>query len=144
QFWTVDQDFFGRKSIVRFRLEWGYILQDDEAPVFERFYAGGHSTFRGFDYRGVGPRGIRADTGTLGDDPVGGDWLFLTGLEYSQPLYEDVVRWAVFTDMGTVQDDIGFDEWRVSVGAGLRIKIPFLGEAPFAIDVGVPLIKEED
>ena len=45
---------------------------------------------------------------------------------------------------GTVQEDFGFDEYRVSVGTGLRIKIPFLGQAPFALDFAFPLLKEED
>lgn len=143
QFWTVDQDFFDRKTVLSWRLQAGHIFEDNEAPVFERFYAGGHRSFRGFDFRGVGPRGIRADTGTLGDDPVGGDWLLLTGLEYNFPVWEETLRGVLFTDMGTVQDDFGVDEWRVSIGAGVRIKIPFLGQAPFALDLAVPLIEEQ-
>ncbi|HEX7010777.1 MAG TPA: BamA/TamA family outer membrane protein, partial [Phycisphaeraceae bacterium] len=122
-----------------------------DVPLYERFYAGGHRSFRGFEYRGVGPRGIRADTGELGDDPVGGDWLLLTGLEYQFPLlgrpnpgeHTGLLNGVVFTDMGTVQDDVGLDEWRVSVGAGLRLKIPFLGQAPFALDFAIPLLRQD-
>lgn len=143
QFWTVDQDFFDRKTVLSFRAQTGYIFEDAEAPVFERFYAGGHRSFRGFEYRGVGPRGIEADSGELGDDPVGGDFLLLTGLEYNFPVYEELVRWVFFTDMGTVQEDFGVDEWRVSIGTGIRLKVPFLGQAPFALDVAIPLMKEE-
>lgn len=149
KFWTVDEDFFGRRTIVRLRTEVGYILEDDEAPLFERFYAGGHRSFRGFEFRGAGPRGIRADTGAEGDDPVGGDFLFLLGLEYNVPLWggpttsQDLLRVVFFTDTGTVQDDIGFDEYRVSVGMGLRLKLPFFGEAPFAIDFAYPILREE-
>ena len=143
KFWKVDEDFFGRATVVSLRVEAGYILQEDEAPVFERFYAGGHKSFRGFEFRGVGPRGIRNDTGQLGDDPVGGDWMFLAGLEYNWPIFQDVIRGVVFMDTGTVQDDIGFDQYRVSVGTGVRIKIPFLGQAPFAFDIAIPLIQEE-
>ncbi len=149
KFWSVDEDFFGRRTIIRFRHELGYIFEEDEAPLFERLYAGGHRSFRGFEYRGVGPRGIRADTGTVGDDPVGGEWLFLLGLEYNVPVWggptpsQDLLRMVFFTDTGTVQKDLGFDEYRVSVGFGLRLKIPFLGQAPFAIDFAVPLLKED-
>ena len=100
QFWPVDEDFFGRRTVVSLRLELGYIFEDDEAPLFERFYAGGHRNFRGFQFRGVGPRGVRADTLTLGEDPVGGDWQFLLGLEYNFPIYKDVVRGVVFMDSG--------------------------------------------
>ena len=143
QFWTVDEDFYGRRTVLSLRVEVGYILEEDEAPIFERFYAGGHRTFRGFSFRGVGPRGIRNDTGTLGDDPVGGDWLFLAGLEYNFPIYQEIVRGVFFTDTGTVQDDVGMDQYRVSIGAGVRLKIPFLGQAPFALDFAVPLLKED-
>jgi outer membrane protein insertion porin family len=143
KFWTVDEDFLERKTVVSFRLETGYILEDNEAPVFERFYAGGHRSIRGFRLRGAGPRGVRNDTGQLGDDPVGGDFLFLASLEYNFPIWQEIFRGVFFTDTGTVQDDVGFDEYRVSIGAGLRIKIPFLGQAPFALDFAVPLLKQD-
>ena len=72
----------------------------------------------------------------VGDDPVGGEFLFLTSLEYEFPVDPsggDILRWVVFMDMGTVTDDIGFDQWRVSVGTGARLQLPFLfGPAPFA------------
>ena len=143
QFWTVDEDFFGRRTVLSARAQLGYIFEDDEAPLFERFYAGGQRTFRGFEFRGVGPRGIRADTLMVDDDPVGGDWLFLTSLEYNFPIHQEVLRGVFFTDMGTVQDDIGFDEWRISIGTGLRIQVPFLGQAPFAMDLALPVMKKD-
>jgi outer membrane protein insertion porin family len=79
-----------------------------------------------------------------GDDPVGGDFLFLLGFEYNFPIYQDIFRMVFFTDTGTVQEDIGFDEYRVSVGAGIRLKIPFLGQAPFAFDVAIPVLKQPE
>jgi outer membrane protein insertion porin family len=143
QFWTVDEDFFGRRTVVSWRVRAAIIPEDGEAPLFERFYLGGQNTFRGFDFRGVGPRGIRNDTGTLGDEAVGADWLLTTGLEYNFPIYTEVLRAVFFTDMGTLTDDPGFDQWRVSIGTGLRIKVPFFGSAPFALDMAVPILKEE-
>lgn len=142
QFWTLDEDFFGRRTVLSARVEVGHIVEQDEAPLFERLYAGGHRDFRGFRFRGVGPRGIRNDTRTVGDDPVGGDWLLLFGLQYDFPVFQDVVRGVLFLDTGTVQDDLGFEEYRVSAGAGIRLKIPFLGQAPFALDFAVPIVKE--
>lgn len=141
-FWTVEEDFFGRKTVVSARVEMGYIFEDNESPIFERFYAGGHRSFRGFRFRGIGPRGIRNDTLTPGDDPVGGDWLFLAGLEYNYPIYQDVVRGVVFLDSGTVQKKFGFKKYRVAIGAGLRLKVPFLGQAPFALDFAIPVSDE--
>lgn len=140
KFWTLDENFLGYKTVLTLKTEAGYIFSN--APTFERFYAGGHRSMRGFDFRGVGPRGIRNDNGKIGDDPVGGNWIFLLGLEYNFPLYKDVLRGVVFVDTGTVSEDIAFDEYRVSIGTGIRLKIPFLGQAPFAFDVAIPLIKE--
>ena len=143
QFWTVDEDFFGRRTVFSVKLELGYLFDEDKAPIFERLYAGGHRSFRGFRFRGVGPRGIRNDTQTEGDDPVGGDWSFLLGMEYNFPIYQQVVRGVLFADTGTVEDDVGLNDYRVSVGFGVRLKIPFLGQAPFALDFAVPIAKED-
>ena len=47
-----------------------------------------------------------------------------------------------FVDSGTVTDSPGFDEYRVSVGAGLRLYIPQLGQAPLAFDFGFPVVQQ--
>ena len=144
KFWTVEEDFFGRRTVLSSRIRAGYIFEDDEAPLFERFYAGGHRSFRGFSFRGVGPRGIQADTGEKGDDPVGGRWLFLFSLEYNFPIYQEVLRAVFFTDTGTVDENVKFSEYRVSVGAGLRLRVPMLGDAPFAFDFAIPVVRDQD
>lgn len=142
QFWTLDQDFLGRKTILSLKFDGGYIPQDTaDIPLFERFYSGGRD-FRGFAFRGVGPRGIRSDTLLLGNDPVGGRFQFITRLQYDFPIYERALRWAFFTDQGTIQESFGFDQWRVAVGTGMRINLPFFSQAPIAIDFGFPLIEE--
>jgi len=150
KFWTVHEDFFERKTTLSLRLEAGYIFQQEEAPTFERFYAGGHRSFRGFDFRGVGPRGLVDPDQTpnsgdefTGDEAVGGNWVFLAGLEYNFPIFEEMVRGVVFTDTGTVQQDFGLDQYRVSVGFGFRIVLPIFGQAPLAADFAVPLLEEE-
>jgi outer membrane protein insertion porin family len=98
-FFTVDEDFYGHKTVLSFRGELGYIFGDD-APVFERFYAGGHSSFRGFEFRGIGPRGLVMEGGDLveGDDSVGGEWLMLSGYRNSAPTY----RWYRVVDVSEV------------------------------------------
>jgi outer membrane protein insertion porin family len=110
----------------------------NDTPIFERYFAGGFQSFRGFSYRGVSP--IDAPTGVR----VGGQWMFLGGAEYKIPLTADEMIAAVaFTDFGTVEDrDVSFDHFRLTAGAGLRITIPMMGPAPIALDWGVPLIKE--
>lgn len=141
-FLTVYEDYLGRKGVLSFKTSVGYIPQEDEAPVYERFYLGGRS-FRGFEYRTISPKGIRNDTGTLGDDPVGGTWKFFFGVEYEHPIFADVIAAVVFMDTGTVTDTPGFDDYRISVGAGLRLYIQALGNAPLAFDFAFPLASEE-
>ncbi|TVQ32872.1 MAG: hypothetical protein EA376_04290 [Phycisphaeraceae bacterium] len=147
QIWlTLSEDFLGRKNILSFRGSAGYIPQSGEAPIYERFFLGGRS-FRGFDFRGVSPRGIRNDTGELGGDPVGGEWLFFLGAEYLQPIWGNdngrpIVSGVLFLDTGTVSDDIGFGEYRVSVGLGLRMLLP-ISPVPLAFDFGFPIKKED-
>ena len=131
------------------RIDAGFIPQDTgEVPLFERFYTGGRN-FRGFAFRGVGPRGLVDPDGIpgnaddfIGNEPVGGNFQFVSRLQYDFPIYDQFLRWAVFTDQGTIQDDFGFDQWRVAVGTGVRLKLPFFGQAPIAIDFGFPIIDE--
>lgn len=141
-FLPVYEDFLGHTTVLSFTTQLGYIPQDsDEVPVYERFYLGGRS-FRGFKYREVSPKGIRNDTKTQGDDPVGGTWKFFFGAELTQPLYEDIVAGAVFIDTGTVTDSPWFSDYRVSVGTGLRLFVPALSPIPFAFDFAVPLLRQ--
>ncbi|HHT9104436.1 MAG TPA: outer membrane protein assembly factor BamA [Candidatus Wujingus californicus] len=111
----------------------------EDVPIFERFFAGGYGTLRGFDYRGVSP--VDEKTG----DQIGGDVLVLMNTEYLIPIYKDTVRAAVFIDSGKADEsvsDINFDNFRLSAGAGLRLSIPFLGQSTISIDYGIPIIKE--
>jgi outer membrane protein insertion porin family len=108
-----------------------------QTPIFERFFAGGFSTMRGFDFRGASPVGA-------GNVTVGGDFRFLGSVEYIFPLTaDDMMRGVVFCDYGTVEQDITInsDNYRVAPGAGLRISVPALGPAPLALDFAFPLAK---
>ena len=137
-FITLDEDFLGRKTTLRFNTRGAYIFEGDRPPTYEQFYLGGRS-FRGFSFREISPKGIRADTGEQGDDPVGGEWLFFAGLQYEYPLFEEALTGVFFVDSGTVTDDIGFEDYRVSIGTGVRIAIPFLGPVPLAFDFATPI-----
>lgn len=142
-FLTLDEDFLGRKSVLKLNTRVGYIFNaDGRVPTYEQYYLGGR-TFRGFEFRTISPKGIRADNGRPSDDPVGGEWLFFAGAQYEFPLFEQVVSGVFFADTGTVTDEVGFDEYRVSVGAGLRLYIAALGPVPIAFDFGFPLLKED-
>lgn len=112
---------------------------DSGTPLFERYFAGGYQSFRGFAFRGVSPRagGIR----------VGGDTMLLASAEYSMPVTADEnIRVVGFVDSGTVEDtedSLSADRVRLTVGAGLRLTIPAMGPAPLAFDFGIPILSEE-
>ena len=141
-FLTVDRDEFDRATVLSLKTRAGYIPEDNEAPVFERFYLGGR-TFRGFDFRGIGPVGIANNTGLPGNDQVGGQWLFFAGAEIEKPIWQDIAAIVLFVDSGTISNDVGFDDYRVSVGAGIRLYVPALGQAPLAFDFGFPIIDND-
>jgi outer membrane protein insertion porin family len=140
-FLTIAEDFLGRRSTLRLNTRGSYIF-GGRAPTYERYYLGGRS-FRGFEFRTVSPKGTNR-AGQPTDDPIGGDWLFFAGAQYEFPLFQDALTAAVFVDTGTVLDEFGFDDYRVSVGAGVRIAIPQLGPVPIAIDLGFPIVKQDD
>lgn len=138
-FLTMDEDFLGRKSVLTLHTQLGYQFGGD-TPIYERFFLGGRS-FRGFDYRTVSPRGLRRN-GNPSTDPIGGDWLFFCGAQYDFPIFERFIGGVAFIDTGTVTSDLSFDNYRVSVGIGIRLFIPQLGQAPLAFDFGFPIVKE--
>lgn len=142
-FLTISEDFLGRKSTLRLSSDIGWILGGD-ATVFERFYLGGRS-FRGFEFRTISPksRGTIALPNTPNDQPIGGDFLFFAGAQYEVPLFQQFISAVAFLDTGTVNASASFDNYRVSVGVGLRLYLPMLGPAPLAFDFGFPLLRAE-
>jgi len=111
----------------------------DNTPIFERFYAGGFSSLRGFAFRGVTPRDPVYGMG------VGGDFQLLATAQYLFPITaDDMLKGVVFVDAGTVEPTI--TQWtqttRVAPGFGLRISIPMMGPAPIALDFAFPINKE--
>lgn len=104
------------------------------APVFERFYAGGIRSFRGFSYRGVGPAENNLS--------VGGTFSLLNTIEYQIPVLPSDKMFVVgFVDHGTVERNFEIRDYRVSVGAGIRLSVPALGPLPLAFDIAFPLHK---
>lgn len=103
-------------------------------PIFENYFAGGFSSMRGFNFRGVGPY--------VGSVNVGGQFQWLNTVEYLFPLAaDDAIRGVVFCDFGTVEEKIAMhaDNFRVAPGFGLRIQIPAMGPAPIALDFAAPV-----
>ena len=110
----------------------------DDTPLYENFFAGGHSTLRGFEYRGASPKVMGVT--------VGGEFLLLGSVEYLFPITaDDMLKGVLFTDFGTVEEDIDInaEDFRLALGAGIRIFIPAMGPAPIALDFAVPVAQED-
>ncbi len=136
---TLSEDLSERKTVLETKLHAGAIVGD--APVFEKFYAGGSGSIRGFEYRGVGPKGESTLSPGEYKDPIGSDWILQANAEISVPMTSDTFAWLFFAD-GVLLDD---DDCRVSVGSGIQILLPqWFGPVPMRFEFAVPLMKEED
>jgi outer membrane protein insertion porin family len=131
---TLKEDLLDRRTVLSVHTDFGYIPND--APFFERFYGGGIGSVRGFAFRGISPRSGPED------DRVGGNFSITGSLEVSYPIAGDTLRGVVFTDAGDVEPDFQLGTIRWSVGAGIRLVLPILGQVPIAIDFAVPISKD--
>jgi outer membrane protein insertion porin family len=123
-----------------------------DVPIFERYFAGGWGSIRGFQFRGVSPTErfefVDPETGEVvfsEDEQVGGNSLLLGSAEYSIPIYGETFRVVTFLDAGKADEKIGdlnLTNMRVAGGFGVRLTIPFFGRAVIAIDYGIPFIQQ--
>lgn len=113
-------------------------ITGSDTPIYENFFAGGYSTIRGFRFRSANPK--------VGDVYVGGEFSLLGSFEYLFPITaDDMLKGVVFCDYGTVEEkvEINTEDFRVALGAGLRISVPAMGPAPIALDFAVPIARED-
>jgi len=126
---------FWKDQVLEFHLNAG--LADSygnskTVPIFERFFAGGADTIRGYKERRIGPKD------PLTNDPIGGDSIGVFNVEYTIPIVE-FMKGAVFFDAGNVwskMKDFGSGGFKYGTGLGARIKTPF---GPVKLDYGFPL-----
>lgn len=117
----------------------------EKVPIYERFFAGGAYTIRGYEERKVGP------VSSTDHDPLGGASMAIGNIEYTYPLFS-FLKVAAFYDVGNVWEKVGdmFSNkdangvsnsggLKSSVGLGLRIKTPI---GPIMLDYGIPFDKE--
>jgi outer membrane protein insertion porin family len=132
-------------------------------PISERFFAGGSTSLRGFDFESAGPRVVIMPQGTFRNSqgeivpldpftvPFGGNALAIVNLEARIPLSASI-RAVPFYDGGNVfrrvsdifnppdvvPNDVVSQNlravWSHTVGLGLRLKTPIGGE--FGVDYG--------
>ncbi len=111
----------------------------DETPFFDKYYAGGINSVRGFEDSSLGARDEK-------DDPTGGD-VMVAGtaeVQFPVPFAEDVkgLKMSAFVDGGNVfpeAGDVKADEIRYSAGVGAVWLSPI---GPFEVSYAKPLNAE--
>ena len=106
-----------------------------QVPIYEKFYVGGLSTVRGFEYGMAGPKD---ETG----EAIGGKYMLAFNNELVFPLSREIgLKGAAFVDFGR-----GAERWnhlfplRIGYGVGIRWFSPF---GPIHIDIGFnPNVKQ--
>jgi len=112
----------------------------DELPFFKRYYEGGTSSIRGFDFNSLGAK-------YSNDKPKGGQFSFVSSTSIASPadiigLNNENIRIFAFLDAGSISEkisDIKFDDIRSSVGVGLSWLTPI---GPIGINLAKPIIKK--
>jgi outer membrane protein insertion porin family len=129
---TLREDFEGKKTVLETKFFAGAIVGD--APVFEKFYAGGLGSIRGFDFRGISPRA------GVDDDPIGSKWLATASGEILVPLTKKALSGLFFVDTGMIETG-GI---RASAGIGIQILIPqWFGPVPMRFELADPFLKND-
>jgi outer membrane protein insertion porin family len=107
---------------------------NDVAP-YNRYFLGGPTTLRGYEYREVSPRDQFGEV-------VGGKSYAFFSAEYSLDIVSPI-RFAVFYDAGFVNAD-AYDfspaEFTDNFGFGLRL---FVAGSPLSLDFGIPLTSDK-
>jgi len=135
---------------------------DGILPISERFFGGGSTSLRGFDFESAGPRLVLRPQGTFRDNdgriinlepftiPFGGNAIAVLNLEARIPLGNSL-RFVPFYDGGNVYQKVRDlfkprpqsanptdgnlrSRWTNTFGLGLRLKTPIGGE--LAVDYG--------
>ena len=107
----------------------------NDVPYYNKWYLGGPTTLRGYEFREVSPR----DTF---DEPIGGKTYGFFSAEYSLDIVSPI-RFAIFYDAGFVNRgayDFNAAKYHDNFGFGLRL---FVAGAPLSLDFGIPITGED-
>ncbi|HSS66842.1 MAG TPA: autotransporter assembly complex family protein [Gammaproteobacteria bacterium] len=126
--WVKGFSWDGR---ILLRAEGGALTVDefDVLPPSQRFFTGGDTSVRGYEYQSLGPKD---DAGNV----IGGKYLLVGSIEYEHPV---VNKWsaAVFADAGNAFSDTDSNEgFKVGIGFGVRWTSPI---GPVRLDLAHPV-----
>ncbi len=105
----------------------GLPIESELLPITERFFTGGSTTLRGYDFEQAGPR-------DLNDNPIGGNALLIINAELRRPIYRQLAL-VGFYDTGNVfitASRARFKDFTHTIGLGFRIVTPL---GPFRLDL---------
>ena len=127
------------KISTRFNTGAGY--GGDDLPFYKRFYEGGSSSVRGFDFNSLGAK----YASTL--KPKGGELSWINSLAIGAPskfvgIDNDNMRISLFTDGGLIsekQSSFDLNDFRASSGVALSWLTPI---GPIGIHYALPVIKK--
>ncbi len=115
---------------VRFGAEQGFWFPGrgySDVPLYEKFYAGGTDTIRGYNERGVGPL-------------AGGNALFVSNTELKHPIVGPL-RGVLFFDTGDAWTNVwNLQESSLQMGAGVGVRLTIPGTImDIRLDYGWPI-----
>ena len=111
------------------RVGYGASWTDRELPLFERYFAGGINSVRGYEYRTLGPRECPEDTPDC-DDPevIGGNKQLILKTELHFPILDQWgFRGSVFLDQGQAfgpSQNIRLEDLKRSLGLAMQWQSP--------------------
>jgi outer membrane protein assembly factor BamA len=113
----------------------GYGGENDRVPLFQRLFAGGANSVRGYERRQLGPKDDPKSFGQDRDpEPIGGRALLEASVEMRFPL-RGSLSGAVFVDAGNVwsdPDQVSIGDLKYAPGVGIRYRTPV---GPIRLDV---------
>lgn len=114
------------KTVFHVKGSIGQVFENDadKLPVYERFYLGGLSSIRGFEFGKVSPTQYNSTNNTI--ERIGGDKMWYTNTEIIFPLLETQgLKGLVFFDAGQVLNDDedwgkATDQIKTAAGVGIQ------------------------
>jgi outer membrane protein insertion porin family len=115
----------GRRTVMASRLKVGIASPRGDTgriPIFDRFFAGGNNTVRGYNERELGPVIETTDEGgATRFEPVGGRVLFLANLEFRRPRVVGPLGTTLFLDIGNVWSRGSEVDGRLAYSTGIGV-----------------------